>query len=101
MDMTPMSLHICGGQVEVLAAMMVYVKVGQAQAEVMSGQISQFHPVTQLKSLWEKLDGVVARVTTDLPLHFRYLPHAQPCLMAVPLRCPGPPILIFLNGRHF
>jgi hypothetical protein len=101
MDMTPMSLHICGVLVAAQVAVMAYVKVGQAQAEVMFEQISQFHQVTLLKSLWEKLDGVVARVTTDLPLHFRYLIRSQPYPLAVPLHCPSLPALIFLNGQHF
>jgi hypothetical protein len=49
MDMTPMSLHICGVEVEVQEAVMAYVKGVQALAEVMFEQISLWYPVTLLK----------------------------------------------------
>jgi hypothetical protein len=58
MDMTPMSLHICGVLVAAQVAVMAYVKVGQAQAEVMFEQISQFHQVTPLKLLWDQQAAV-------------------------------------------
>jgi hypothetical protein len=44
-----MSLHICGVEVEVQAAVMPHAKGVQALAAVMFEQISLWYPVTQLK----------------------------------------------------
>jgi hypothetical protein len=59
MDMTQMSLLICGVVVEVQAVTTAFVQVAPAQEAVMFEQISLSHPETPLKSQWEQAVLVV------------------------------------------